>query len=191
MRSFNMINYNKIWYFIVKTRKSMLYLSEKNMPGFRAYLKKMLSMGLKNSNRNFENKKINKQNTPVHEFSQGPRVFLQFKSRIFSYMCMTSRYGLIQFFVFANYIVMGRWTLLWMCGTLSNRMLYFFMRKSLDCAGTNEQRSLSPGLHRGLHRTSRDFNLLSVELNNDTDGATDPRKFPESHQSRIVRICSL
>lgn len=51
--------------------------------------KKMLSMGLKNSNRNFENKKINKQNTPVHEFSQGPRVFLQFKSRIFSYMCMT------------------------------------------------------------------------------------------------------
>lgn len=70
--------------------------------------KKMLSMGLKNSNRNFENKKINKQNTPVHEFSQGPRVFLQFKSRIFSYMCMTLRYGLIQFLVFANYIVMGR-----------------------------------------------------------------------------------
>ena len=70
--------------------------------------KKMLSMGLKNSNRNFENKKINKRNTPVHEFSQGPRVFLQFKSRIFSYMCMTLRYGLIQFFVFANYIVMGR-----------------------------------------------------------------------------------
>ena len=65
------------------------------------------------------------------------------------------------------------------------------MRKSLDCTGTNEQHSLSPGLHRGLHRTSRDFNLLSVELNNDTDGATDARKFPESHQSRIVRICSL
>ena len=54
-------------------------------------------------------------------------MFLQFKSRIFSYMCMTLRYGLIQFFVFANYIVMGRWTLLWMCGTLSNRMLYFFL----------------------------------------------------------------